>query len=743
MGGCTSKSLDQLPVEPSKIEQTDVHPPLTTDCILPDKLSNELDLPSHLKPITVLQSTNDEVCGSIELKLTIATDDSKDHLLSLIRDSIIGKDAVVWTPFGKRRLVYADYTASGRLLGFVEEYLRSAVYPLYANTHTEASATGFQTTVLREEARDIIARSINAPIEEYVTLFTGTGCTGAIDKLGRVLGLQIPPSAAARWRLLDHIPEAERPVVFHGPFEHHTNELWWRESIATVVAIEEGADGRPDLEMLARELERYATRPLKIGSFSAGSNVTGIRADTTALAELLHAHGALAFFDFAGVGAYIKIDMKPPPSKPGADPSIDAMFLSPHKFIGGPGSSGLLVARRHLFSPPTADEHARPTCPGGGTVRYVSPAAVDYEQEAIEAREDAGTPGILQAIRCGIAFKVKEAVGCDRIEAAEQAHGRAALEAWRAHPQITLLGADRADYFDYERRVSIISFNIRAPEGIAPSRASAAFLHAFGGQPILHPHFVIQVLNDLYGIQGRSGCSCTGPYGHRLYGIAAPGDECAATMRHLAAEHGEHAAKLGWARVNFNYFIDEAEAQFVRDAVLQIATHGWRLLPYYQIDPKSGQFTHRSFERHDALRSLAELEFVRDGCTFRVPCQDTAPLDHAKVLEEAEVIYKSAAKTVVGWADGNTAPRSMSDFTAPPSDELLTAVWWCMPNDAATLLRAQVGRVSTKTVRYATEIKGALSQARSSASSRRSTQVDSSLQDFEDSAMHKIMRPRG
>jgi selenocysteine lyase/cysteine desulfurase len=183
-------------------------------------------------------------------------------------------------------------------------------------------------------------------------------------------------------------------------------------------------------------------------------------------------------------------------------------------------------------------------------VRYVSPAAVDYEQEAIEAREDAGTPGILQAIRCGIAFKVKEAVGCDRIEAAEQAHGRAALEAWRAHPQITLLGADRADYFDYERRVSIISFNIRAPEGIAPSRASAAFLHAFGGQPILHPHFVIQVLNDLYGIQGRSGCSCTGPYGHRLYGVAAPGDECAATMRHLAAEHGEHAAKLGWARVN-------------------------------------------------------------------------------------------------------------------------------------------------------------------------------------------------
>ena len=628
--------------------------------------------PSHRMPIHVISETNDEVCGSIELKVSVESSD----MLSLIRESVIGKDSIVWTPYGSRRLVYADYTASGRMLGLVEDYLRDVVYPLYANTHTEASATGFQTTVLREEARAIISTALNAPTEDYVTLFVGTGCTGAIDKLGRVLGLQLPEIADAKWALLSHIPEDERPVVFHGPFEHHTNELWWRESIATVVAIPEDSHGRPDCRVLALELQKYAARPLRIGSFSAGSNVTGIRADTTALSELLHAHGALAFFDFAGVGAYCNVDMRPTPTTAGADSTMDAIFMSPHKMIGGPGSSGLLIARRSLFAA------KRPTCPGGGTVQYVSPHLQDYER-LIEAREDGGTPAILQAIRAGLAFKLKETVGCHTIEEREQFFGRAALKAWSAHPSIILMGADREAYFDFARRVSIISFNIRAPAAMPSSSRCQMMLASVGGRALLHPHFIIQILNDVYGIQARSGCSCAGPYGHRLYGWAEEGNVYMEEIRQLAMG-GEHSAKPGWARVNFNYFIGEAEASFIVDAVRQIATDGWKLLPFYSMNPSSGQFIHRTFNKFDTLRSLSELRVHKDGCSYRIPCQDRNPLQHKQVLGQAQAIYDRAATVLL--SQQSLESFSVEDYSLPPTEALLRIQWWCTPSAAAKLL---------------------------------------------------------
>ena len=439
--------------------------------------------PSHRNNLRVL-SADDSVCGSIEMSIDVGK--PAYSLLRMISENVIGKDTMIWTPFGKRRLIYADYTASGRLLSFTEEYMRNAVLPLYANTHTEASATGFQTTVLREEARHLIAESVNAPVEDFATLFVGTGCTGAIDKLGRVLGLNIAASSADQIKNM-YPTDNSRPVVFHGPFEHHTNELWWRESIATVIAIREDDSGQPDLKHLEAELQKYASRTLKIGSFSAGSNVTGIRADTTRLAELLHSYGAFAFFDFAGVGAYVKIDMNPVALTPGGDASMDAIFMSPHKFIGGPGACGLLIAKRKLFT------NSVPTCPGGGTVCYVGPHGHDYDDE-IEAREDGGTPGILQAIRCGLAFLVKERVGCDVIEHAEQAHGRAALHAWKDHPSILLMGSDRSSYFEYSKRVSIISFNILAPASMEiDGRIKDALPGLCRGRLILHPHFVIQV----------------------------------------------------------------------------------------------------------------------------------------------------------------------------------------------------------------------------------------------------------
>ena len=259
-------------------------------------------------------------------------------------------------PFGLRRVTYADYTASGRSLSFIEDYLRDAVMPLYGNTHTESSGTGLQTTRFREDARRIIRDAVGGT-DEHVVIFCGSGTTGAVDKLVSVLNLRLPADLDDRYHLLEAIPQAERPVVFIGPFEHHSNELPWRESIADVVTIHEDADGHVDLAQLEEELLRYADRPLKIGSFSAASNVTGILSDTRAISVLLHRHGALSFWDFAAAAPYVDIEMSPAGRADGGDAALDykdAIVLSPHKFIGGPGTPGVLVARRELLPQPRA-----------------------------------------------------------------------------------------------------------------------------------------------------------------------------------------------------------------------------------------------------------------------------------------------------------------------------------------------------------------------------------------------------
>lgn len=498
--------------------------------------------------------------------------------MDLIRTSVIGEDVVVPGPFGDRRITYADYTASGRGLSLIEDVIRRRVLPAYANTHTESSGTGLQTTRLREEARQIIHDSVGAD-QDFAVIFAGSGCTGAIDRLIGILNLRIPADLDARYGFSSQIPDHERPVVFIGPYEHHSNELPWRESIADVVAINETPDGHIDADALQEALLRYAERPLKIGAFSAASNVTGILTDCDGISRLLHEHGALAVWDYAAAAPYVGMRVAAPTTDPLA--GKDAIVLSPHKFIGGPGTPGVLVIRRELLS------NSVPAVVGGGTVRFVNPDSHEYLPDP-EQREEAGTPAIIESIRAGLVFKLKEAVGIETIDRLESDWTRRAISAWREHPHIDILGNPDTE------RLSIVSFVIRSPQ-----------------DEFLHHNFIVAVLNDLFGIHSRGGCSCAGPYGHRLLGIDLETSQ--EFVREIST--GCEGIKPGWVRVNFNYFLSEEIFRFIVDAVSLTASLGYRLLPFYEFDPVSGLWRHRE-GRADPPLSLSDINFTGSGISL-------------------------------------------------------------------------------------------------------------------------------
>ncbi len=527
-------------------------------------------------------------------------------LLARIRESVIGDDHVVPGPYGPRRVTYADYTASGRALRFVEEFITAEVLPRYANTHTESSGTGLQTTRLREDARGVIHDAVNGD-DSTAVIFAGSGATGAIDRLIGILGLRIPSALDDRYHLSEHIPAHARPVVFVGPFEHHSNELPWRESIADVVRIGEDADGHVCQQTLAERLVEYADRPLKIGSFSAASNVTGIITDTAGISSLLHSHGALALWDFAAAGPYVDIDMQAPPDDPMA--YTDAVFLSPHKFIGGPGTPGVLVVRRDLLT------NRVPDVVGGGTVAYVNPAEHVYLDDPVH-REEGGTPAIVESIRAGLVFGLKQAVGTDVIRAHEDDYVSRAIEAWSNEPGIEILGNTDAE------RLSIVSFVVRRPDG-----------------RYLHHNAVVALLNDLFGIQSRGGCSCAGPYGHTLLGIDV--EQSHAYEREIAV--GCEGIKPGWVRVNFNYFISEQVFDFVVRAVAFVARHGHRFLVDYAFDPATGIWRHRAGPGEPPLR-LTDVGYDVDGRLSYPHHDDREPVSVlAEYLAQAESLAQQRA----------------------------------------------------------------------------------------------------
>jgi selenocysteine lyase/cysteine desulfurase len=379
--------------------------------------------------------------------------------------------------------------------------------------------------------------------------------------------MRLPRDLSERYDLESCIPADERPVVFIGPYEHHSNELPWRESIADVEAIPLTENGQICVRTLEEKLLQYADRPLKIGSFSAGSNVTGIKSDVQGVSAVLKRHGALVFWDYAAAAPYVGIDIN------GATP-LDAVFISPHKFVGGPGTPGILVAKESIMN------NSVPAVVGGGTVAYVTPQDHLYIEDR-ERREEGGTPAIVESIRAGLVFKLQREVGTEEIERREAEFVHRAAKIFGEHPNLEIMGNPDAP------RLSIMSLR---------------FKH---GDKDLHYGFVVSLLNDLFGIQVRGGCSCAGPYGHTLLGMDME------YSRAIEAEIRSGAVILrpGWVRLNFNYFIGEAEFEYLVRAIILVAEHGWRLLPFYHFDTSAGVWRYQD-RKATTYNSLDALSFA-------------------------------------------------------------------------------------------------------------------------------------
>lgn len=461
------------------------------------------------------------------------------------REDTIGHDAVIAGPYGEKRILYADWIASGRLYRPLEERMIDICGPWVANTHSESTHCGQLMTMTYHEAREAIKRHIGAKPSD-ILLPAGSGMTGALGKLQRLLGLKVPEQVRPKLALK---PE-ERPVVFITHMEHHSNHTSWLETLADTVVLPPDDNLLIRPQALEEALETYRDRPLKIGSFTAASNVTGIRTPWRELARIMHRNGGWCFVDFAANAPYDEIRMHTD------DPaeSADAAFFSPHKFLGGPGSAGMLAFNPALYHNRVPDQ------PGGGTVRWTN-AWNEYEYlDDIELREDGGTPAFLQTIRAALALGIKDAMGVSRMRESEEFLVNHAMDGLSAIPNVVTLAENQRD------RIGAISFYIKG----------------------LHYNLVVRLLSDRFGIQVRGGCSCAGTYGHYLLNLDREASHAILGMIHA----GNLRDKPGWIRLSIHPMMTAADIDAMLHAIAEIAAQGKDWEGDYSFEPASAEWSH-------------------------------------------------------------------------------------------------------------------------------------------------------
>ncbi len=464
------------------------------------------------------------------------------------RNNIIGIDQTFNSPFGEQKILYADWIASGRLYGPIEEKISHIFGPFVGNTHTETSMTGTMMTKSYHRAQEIIKRHVNAGPHDVIINF-GFGMTAAIIKFQRILGLKVPEQVSSYVKL----PENLRPVVFITHMEHHSNQTSWLETLADVEVIQQDDMGLVDTKNLEHLLNKYRKRQVKIGSFSACSNVTGIETPFHDLARIMHEHGGYCFVDFAASAPYVKIDMHPenPQEK------LDAIFFSPHKFLGGPGSAGVLIFDSKLYNRKVPDQ------PGGGTVDWTNPWGKHRFVSNIEAREDGGTPGFLQTIKTALCIHLKEEMGVDKIKQREKELVAIAFPELRKIPELYIL----AD--NIEERLGVISFYVTD----------------------IHYNLIVKLLNDRFGIQVRGGCSCAGTYGHYLLHVDYD------TSRKITEkiDHGDLSEKPGWVRMSIHPTMTNEEMYYITDAIKQIVENIDQWKEDYEYLSSRNEFVHKDY----------------------------------------------------------------------------------------------------------------------------------------------------
>ncbi|MCB0396297.1 MAG: aminotransferase class V-fold PLP-dependent enzyme [Flavobacteriales bacterium] len=463
------------------------------------------------------------------------------------RKNIIGIDQTFSGPDGEKVISYADWTASGRLYRPIEERMQNEVAPFVANTHTETSFTGSTMTQAYHHAMHLIKRHVNAS-ENDIIISSNSGMTGVVNKFQRILGLKIHE----RYRDRIHIPDEERPVVFLTHMEHHSNQTTWLETICTVEIMDANEEGLVELSSLEKLLDRYKNRKVKIAAITSCSNVTGIKTPYHEMAAIMHRHGGLCFVDFACSAPYIDINMHPK----NEEQALDAIFFSPHKFLGGPGSSGILIFNKSLYTNRVPDN------PGGGTVDWTNPWGEHKYIDNIEAREDGGTPSFLQTIRVAMCIRLKEAMNTEKILAREKELIDIIWPGLEAIPNLHILAGN------IRERLGVISFYIDQA----------------------HYNLIVQLLNDKYGIQVRGGCSCAGTYGHYLLHVDKDHSKSITEKINL----GDMSDKPGWVRLSVHPTTTNEEARLFVKAITDVAENHEIYAADYKYNSKTNEFEHKS-----------------------------------------------------------------------------------------------------------------------------------------------------